>query len=89
VPKRAVRRHHAERIVNKWKRIGKLVKSDYNEQELEMWAKLTSSCGMCPTGKGCRMCENPRISEGMTRKERAFYKDADQQERDIQFTEDD
>ncbi len=82
--KRAIRRHHAERIVNKYKRIGKLIHPDYNKQELETWAKRTCTSGMCPTGKGCRMCENLRITEGPTRKERMFAMEADEQIKEYQ-----
>jgi hypothetical protein len=83
VPKRAVRRHHAERIVNKYKKFYNFTwRTDQDdEREVERWAKATASRGSI--GCGCWMCANPRKLEGPTMQERRFAESADQQEREV------
>ena len=53
--KRALRRHHRQRIINKFRR---LTSHWYMFGNDEMWIKKTAAKGSI--GCGCSMCANPR-----------------------------
>ena len=82
--KRANRRHHKERILNKWKKLFGVVWStstEDTEEEITQWARYCAGRGSLSCG--CWMCANERTLEGDTIQERKFAMSANEQEREL------